>query len=193
MKVASAFEWTTKHEMELISRYLENVESQYSQEVARLDTESDSVSKRSFDDPDDYDWYEENIADEFSVLEDIRNLGEQLGIVAAYRVVETKMKQILKWRYRTENLDGLNIQGVKERLSRLGINLEGTPHYRAADELRLLNNSIKHNDGQVSPPLAGAFPVWHEGEKLRDLEDTFNRLTPEIPKFIQALAEQVIV
>lgn len=46
---------------------------------------------------------------------------------------------------------------------------------------------------QASPRLAGTFPVWHEDEKLRDLEDTFNRLAPEIPKFIQALAEQVII
>lgn len=193
MKISSAFEWTTRHEIGLVAHYLENVENQYSQEVGRLNAGSASMSKNSFDNPDDYDWYMENIADEFSVLEDIKNLGGQLAIVATYRIVETKMKQILKWRYRTENLDGLNIQGVKEKLSRLGINLEGIPHYSAADESRLLNNSVKHNDGQVSNQLARAFPVWHESEKLKDLEDAFHCLASEIPKFIQALAEQVII
>jgi len=38
-----------------------------------------------------------------------------------------------------------------------GINIESIPHYRAVNELRLLNNAIKHA-GRATPELANEYP-----------------------------------
>jgi len=73
-----------------------------------------------------------------------------------------------------------------------GIDLASVPHHRAVDELRLLNNAIKHNDERVDEKLAQRYPRrWRKGKKLSGLDKAYDRLRPKVPAYIFRLAERM--
>jgi hypothetical protein len=76
----------------------------------------------------------------------ISNLADQLAIVVLYRVVETIRRRIFDHKF------GVNskIEELRPKLLEQGIDINPIPHHRAVDELRLLNNAVKH-EGRVSP------------------------------------------
>ena len=61
---------------------------------------------------------------------------------------------------------------------------------KAQKTLRLLNNSIKH-EGKVSTELAKEFPQWTQGAELSELDKAFQRLLPEVKKYVADLAERL--
>ena len=63
-------------------------------------------------------------------------------------------------------------------------------HADAADELRLLNNAIKH-DGKVTKDLA-KYVGWNTGSRVHPLGAAYERLAPAIPLFISDLAHAVL-
>ncbi|MDZ7736904.1 MAG: hypothetical protein U5P41_13010 [Gammaproteobacteria bacterium] len=86
-------------------------------------------------------------------------------IIAAYRAIETLTGQMLvhefgpaaqSWAW---NFDRLK----RELQNRKGVDLEKVPHYRAMNELRLLNNSIKHNDSKCPPTPCPVLPAMETG------------------------------
>ena len=54
------------------------------------------------------------------------------------------------------------------------------------------NNSIKH-EGKVSIELAKEFPLWVQGAELPELDKVFQRLLPEIKKYVADLTERLYV
>lgn len=86
-----------------------------------------------------------------------------------------------------------NIDSVKNYLQiHKRLDLETVPHFRAIDELRLLNNCIKHETySTVSRQLANRFPRWKEGDNLESLDKAYKRLSPKIPAYIFRLAERM--
>lgn len=72
------------------------------------------------------------------------------------------------------------------------LSLEDVPHYRAIDELRLLNNAIKH-EGVVTQELSKAFTRWKMGSPLNGLDKAYERLRPRVPTCILRLAESMKV
>ncbi|MDX2371038.1 MAG: hypothetical protein QNK36_21980 [Colwellia sp.] len=57
--------------------------------------------------------------------------------------------------------------------------------YQAIDELRLINNSIKHQ-GKVSPQLANSYSSWVLGDDLGDLSNVYERLKYKVKNYIVA-------
>jgi hypothetical protein len=138
------------------------------------------------------DEVQEFLADEVAILETIAGLADQLAIVALYRVVELNTGRILRHKFgATLSAQMFRIDRVADLLkNRLGIQIDSVPHYRAADELRLLNNSIKHQ-GRVSRQLADRYTRWKEGAELTDLGAAYDRLRPKVPVYILRLAERL--
>lgn len=61
------------------------------------------------------------------------------------------------------------------------------PEFNAVNELRLLNNAIKH-EGVISKQLAKNYPHHGQfGDELTDLSISFERLEPIACKYIKAL------
>jgi len=58
-----------------------------------------------------------------------------------------------------------------------------TPHYRAVNELRLLNNAVKHA-GRVTAELAREYPRWKQGRKLTGVGAAYERLRRPVPSYI---------
>ena len=134
---------------------------------------------------------QEFLADDLYELDAISDLADQLAIVALYRVVESNTSRILAHKFGTAaSRKASYIRALRDFLKQQGINVELIPHYRATNELRLLNNAIKHA-GQVTDELAKEYPRWRQGEKLAGLGATYERLKGHVPSYIFRFAERV--
>lgn len=129
---------------------------------------------------------------ETSELDTISRLADQLSIVALYRAVEVNAGRMLAHEFgRAAAREASNICRLKRFLrTRKGIELASLPHYRAIDELRLLNNAIKHVD-LVTKELAENYHRWREGEELSELGTAYERLRGKVPSFIFHLAQRM--
>ena len=72
---------------------------------------------------------------------------------------------------------------MKKTLKSHDIIIENFESYRALDELRYINNSIKH-EGVVSKELA-RFEGWTECEALSNLDTAYERLEPECLGYVR--------
>lgn len=191
MKVSAVFERLAKFQVDLVGRYLEGAEQQFGEEVASLKKKSKSLTKNRFEDEHDYEVYVDTLASDYEILEDIKELSEQLAIVALYRIVELNIQKILLWRYPKEQVKKLRrIDRIADHLSKDGIRLEKVRHYKAADEIRLLNNAVKH-EKKVTKQLE-KYKGYKEGRDLKNMDKAFKRLSPRVPKFLRSLAEKVV-
>jgi hypothetical protein len=191
MKVSAAFERLSRFEVDMVTRYLESTHKQFQEETTKLGKEIKSLKKNQFKDEDDYEAYVNTQSSDYEILEDIKCLSEQLAIVAIYRIVELNMKKILLWRYPKEEVEKLKrIDYIAKRLSKDGIKLEGVPHYKAVNEIRLLNNAVKH-ENKVTKDLE-KYRGYKEGNELTNLGRAFNRLSLKVPRFLRFLAATVV-
>ena len=125
-------------------------------------------------------------------------LGDELSILALYKKVEIQTLRIIKSHIPLLLKDGKNKRTpyydflknrVKTKLPSFAI--ENISCYDAFNELRLLNNSIKH-DGLVSEDLSQSYPEWGKaGAELKGFGDAYIRLLPEIKIFVSDLVETV--
>lgn len=83
-----------------------------------------------------------------------------------------------------------NIKALCSFLQGQGINIERIPHYRAVNELRLLNNAIKHA-GRVTAELAREYPRWTQYKELAALGAAYDRLKRHVPSYVFRFAERV--
>lgn len=128
--------------------------------------------------PDAWDF----LADEASELGIVSSLADQLSIVALYRIVEINTGRILAHEFgKPAARAASSICRLKKLLkAQKGIDLAQVPHYRAIEQLRLLNNEIKHADR-----------LWYEVKNLKTLEKAYARLSPKVPAYIFRLAERM--
>lgn len=174
-----ALERVVARELEILEGFRIQLEEQHQSELKKLDEvygeEDDGI---------------EFLADESYMLDEVLDLGGQLAIVALYRIVELKSSKILGWRWSEKDIKDMNLykaDSLAKALRReLGIDIKALPGFAAVNELRLLNNAIKHQ-GRVSAQLA-KYPGWVQGEPLRELGVACTRLTPSVPGYLKALA-----
>jgi hypothetical protein len=121
-------------------------------------------------------------------------LAERSAVLALYQVVELNTVKILAWRWGRDNVTRKQLFKVdrlkRELKSQLQLDVEALTGYAAVDELRLLNNAIKHR-GVVTPELA-KYPGWVVGERLANLSAFVERVATEVPKYLEVLATRVV-
>lgn len=174
-----ALERVVTREIEILDGFRAQLEEQHQSELKKLEDvygeEDDGI---------------EFLADESYVLDEVLDLGGQLAIVALYRIVELKTSKMLGWKWTEVDIKKMNLykaDSLAKALRReLGIDIKALLGFAAVDELRLLNNAIKHQ-GRVSAQLA-KYPGWVEGEPLRELGAAYTRLAPSVPGYLKALA-----
>jgi hypothetical protein len=123
-------------------------------------TQRRSIERRADDLPAEV---QEIMADDLYELEVISKLADQLAIVALHRVVEIHTSKILSHKFgaaagRTASYIGRLTSFLRQH----SINVKHIPHYRAVNELRLLNTAIKHA-GHVTVELANNIPAGNRG------------------------------
>jgi hypothetical protein len=140
-----------------------------------LVSEASIKRKRSFDKliaADDF------FAGAASELDTISRLTDELSIVALYRVVEVVTAQMiihdLGPAVRADKM--YQIAEVKRALkTHKNLELKTVPYHGAMDELRRLNNKIKHTDGR----------------SLSKLDRGYDRFRRKVPTYIFRLAERM--
>ena len=125
---------------------------------------------------------QEFLADEVSELDIISCLADELSIVALYRSVEINTGRMLAHEFgKRAARAASDVRQLEKFLrNRKGIELTRVPHYRAIDQLRQLNNAIKHSDEH-----------WREGKNRRTLYNAYASLSPKVPAYIFWLAERM--
>jgi hypothetical protein len=134
---------------------------------------------------------DDRLADDFAQLDDFAALSAEFAIIGLWRCVElyrTRAIRIARTKAIHIASGGRAAARVKE-LSSLGIARQRIPHCaRSVDELRCLNNAIKHGR-RVDCKLA-VFPRWRgkKGRKLVNLEGHYARLRSAADRYVSDLA-----
>ena len=105
---------------------------------------------------------------------DFAALGAELLIIGLFKQCEVYFKILIK-EYHSDKSNS-----VKKTLKTYNASL---PHYDAFDELRLLNNCIKHS-GLVSNSLANRYPIWVADQPLGDMLPVYERLIQNVRRFV---------
>jgi hypothetical protein len=134
----------------------------------------------------------EFLIDEVYELDTVSRLADHFAIVSLYRVVEINTARMLSHEFgKAATKKASHIAKLTDFLKReKGVSLSSVPYYRAIDELRLLNNAIKHA-GTVTKELADKYNRWREGEELSGLDRAYDRFRPKVPAYIFRLAQRM--
>jgi hypothetical protein len=171
-------------ETEAIDEFKYHFESSLNKSEKKLTEEYESVSVDQFENPNDMESYKGMLEDQFYMQEEVRKLANELSISALYKQIELHTKRVVRRHFpfipnnKFSSVDSLN--------KALPFDLSSVEQYDAFNELRLINNSIKHQ-GCVQKTLSNYFPNWTEGEEFKELNFAYDRLYPEVKKYISSL------
>jgi len=186
------FESLSKIEIDYIDKFLKQIKNQNHTDSNKLKESFDKATPSKFISDNDFNSYVDSLTDEFDILREVNLLSSQLAVIALYRIVEIRTKSILK-RHLNNSKDINSAFQFKNLLSLLkkefGINLKNVKYYSQINELRCLNNSIKHQ-GTVSNELA-KFKGWKLGDKIGDTLKNYNSFSKVVPLYLFSLCEQI--
>ncbi len=168
-----------------IESFNELVANSVEQEFSKIEKRSELHKKKNYDDP-EHEFYNGLwIQDDGQFMCMVSNLADELSIVALYKQFEIKQKEIIAFHKRTENTSKYSFW--KNVLAVIPETVKNSDSFISVNELRLLNNSIKH-EGVVSEELSNKFPGYgKKGKELSKLGKTYVRLKPEIVNYINDL------
>ncbi|MHB1757867.1 MAG: hypothetical protein ACYCT9_10225 [Leptospirillum sp.] len=134
-----------KYSLEGIDRFVELVHETQQKNLTGLEKLAKKI------DPDnDSDW----LVDDFQELNDFDTLSSEFGIVGLWRCVELFNKDAICIALGPDEAESVfNHKKFKKKLLKLQITEEDVKCSQSADELRCLNNSVKHSQ-LVSKELA---------------------------------------
>ncbi|MDD1607293.1 MAG: class I tRNA ligase family protein, partial [Methylococcaceae bacterium] len=137
-----------------------------------------------------------SLYDEKDFLNEVETLTYELAILALYKKIEITTKTSIKVfpNVSDAQLKKLSdIKELKEYLNKRDIDITLIKNYKAMDEIRLINNSIKHDDC-ISHDLAREF--WHEQQgknfTLENLKESYTRLAPLCLNYMMKFIETII-
>lgn len=168
---------------ETLDQFRDHLEASLKSREKSLEKDYTSISPDDFDDPNDFEGYKMHIEDQAYFAGEVRKLSHELCIVALYKQIEIHTKKVAKRNF--PKLNDKQLFNISSMKSALPFNLETLPNFAAFDELRLLNNAIKH-EGLVSEELAKSFPSWIIGEEIKNLDVCYERLTPLVQNYVKA-------
>lgn len=187
-------EWVKNSDKRLdheeIDEFLHHLNKSINRRIKELEAEFDLLSKQSEDTTNN--GYLEHLEDLLASVNATKSLGDELSIIALYKKVESHSIRLVK--KKGQSFDAKKLSHFNCFCQALPFKIEDVDGYLGFNELRLLNNAIKHNEGKVSTELAKNFPQWNgkEGQELSDeLGTTFQRLLPEVKRYVSDLAERL--
>ena len=135
------------------------------------------------------------ISDDYSIINEIKKIGEELAIIGLFKTIEIKIKKIseISKFFTEEKIKNMNkIVCLKKYFKNIGINIEEIDNYLEFNELRELNNCVKHS-GVVSPDLKEINESYGaENQLIKDYNKHFERLLIPNTKFVANLGDKII-
>ena len=142
------------------------------------------LATEDFEDEFEKDGFRSHLQDQQYELTEIERLAQELAIVALNKKAEISTNAIIDWYL--PNTPKENRHRFFRLPMILGFKLDDLDGYEARNELRELNNAIKH-EGKVGNELARDFPAWgSEHAPLPNLGPAYDRLAPEVHKYMRA-------
>lgn len=132
----------------------------------------------------------DGLADEKAMADDMINLVGEMQILALYKTTETEIKTMLKVG-KIEKAENLLKKFNVTSLSKI-YPIEKIKNYDAFNELRLLNNIIKHNNCIINKELADLSGLT-EGEEIASFNQIYERLRKSIIEFTNDLKDQLFL
>lgn len=128
--------------------------------------------------------------DDFSLSESVE-LSCQLAVVALYMKMELRIKMACRIAYREIKAENLyKMHYLEKKFKKRGIKIRDLPHFLSFDELRCINNDIKHG-GVVGKELA-KYPGWKLGDNLSNIDIAYGRIAPGCRSFIFELIQAML-
>ncbi len=131
----------------------------------------------------------------FGVYKRSKSNRSHLLIVGLYMMIEKSIKELIGGikgitNNQLKNLHRLD--GMKELLNeKFEISVEEIKNFKYFNELRVLNNCIKHS-GIVDSELTEINPVsWNQDQEIGNVYDDFKRLSTQSIEFCQELFEKI--
>jgi len=125
-------------------------------------------------------------------LEESVKLSQRLAVVALYIKLELRIKVVCRIALPELEAGKLyKIDYLEKGLKKRGVKIRKLPSFRSFDELRCINNAIKHG-GVVGEGLA-KYSGWVKKEDLLNIDVAYERLAPGCVSFISELVQAIIV
>lgn len=135
----------------------------------------------------------EYISDDHYIESKSLELVKKLQIVGFYLTIEKSIKDIMKLSDLFDE-DEINysfrINDLKKSFKNKACDLKQLNGFIEFDELRCINNCIKHG-GYVGSELA-VYGNWIENQKLEKLDEAYYRLKDDVQIFINNIKDEII-
>jgi hypothetical protein len=175
-------------EVDAIEEFRAHLNASVNRSKKQIENKYSDIKLSQFENEYDMESYKGMLEDEIFMLEEVKNLADELSITALYKHIELHTKRVVK--RHLPSIDESSISDIRRLKIALPFKLEKVYEYSSFNELRLINNSIKHQ-GKVSNQLASAFPNWVKGEKLSDLSNVYDRILPGIKMYVSSLVSNI--
>ncbi|EJC62457.1 hypothetical protein QWA_10329 [Alcaligenes faecalis subsp. faecalis NCIB 8687] len=166
---------------EEIDEFLMHLHSSTTRRLNKLDEENKNLTENEFEHPEDMHFYKDHLFDQAIATEAARNLGNQLSIVALYKKVELQTSRMIK--ELIPEAASKNLSYFNQLSNILPFDIKTLNGFSSFDELRLLNNSIKHGS-IVSSELAKNYPDWRVKSEIEKIDGAYERLLPGVKQYV---------
>ncbi|MDE2310466.1 MAG: hypothetical protein KGL01_06510 [Betaproteobacteria bacterium] len=135
----------------------------------------------------------DTLSDECFLSEKTTELAGEMMVVAFYKTIEIAIKDMLKFSglfTEAQIRSFYRIAELKKQVSKKICNIEKLNGFNVYDELRCINNCIKHS-GKVNDELS-KYPNWKKGSKLSNLDKKYWRLKAGVNGFVKSLQKEIL-
>ena len=143
----------------------------------------------------EYEEYE-FLNDEADRIANIALIGEELAIIGLYKTIEVAIKKCAKLSElftQTEISNMFKFNELKLNFLDKHIDIEKIEHFNSFDELRIINNCLKHS-GKVNKELVKInADKWILNSDIKNPRECFNRLLNPSLKFLNLLGSEIIL
>lgn len=176
------------HTFGVLDEFQSMLDSAWAKSEKRLRTKYEGLSPDGFQTEHDMEEYRTFLEDEFYQLGEVKKLCDTLSIAGLYLQVETQVKRVLGSTF--PEMSKRNIAKVLRGEAAEEIDCTNLAGFDAVNELRMLNNIIKHAGSKADDALALKYPVWVANEELVGLDKAYERLKPLVKAYLRAFTNE---
>ena len=182
---------------EIIDKFKESYNKEYNKKIAELKENYENLCKANPDKT--YQLPEPHDDIDNRIFLNTKKIMDELCFVGLYKLIEIERKNILKFYCKKINNKDLNNYKCLECI--LPFSMVSIEKYNAVNEIRLINNAIKH-EGKITEILIKKYPHWkklhgivNNNEILNlifdELDEAYIRLRPDAEEYLYSFLEKV--
>ncbi|RZG78569.1 hypothetical protein EXE10_17640 [Acinetobacter sp. WCHAc060033] len=136
----------------------------------------------------------DQLGDQADNIRDISSIGEELAIIGLYKTLEITIKKCarLSGLFSDKEISGMfNFKKLESNFEKKGIIIKNIENFKEFNELRLINNSLKHS-GKVDMELHELDPLsWEIHSEITHFPEHFKRLINPSLNFLRLLGIEI--